>query len=86
MAYAVEISRAAQRQLRKLDDEVRRRIARRIDGLAVEPRPPGVTKLTGVTPAVYRIREGQYRVLFTIDDDELLVLVVRIGHRSDVYR
>ena len=86
MTYEIEIARPARKQLKKLDTEVRRRIARRIDGLAKEPRPEGVVKLTDVSPPLYRVREGQYRILFTIDDDKLIVLVVRIGHRSEVYK
>jgi mRNA interferase RelE/StbE len=86
MAYAVEISKAAKRQLRKLDQQAQRRVADRIDSLAENPRPSGVVKLTGVTPPVHRVREGQYRILYTIEDDQLIVLVVRIAHRSEAYR
>ena len=86
MTYEIEIARPARKQLKKLDTEVRRRIARRIDGLAKEPRPEGVVKLTDVSPPLYRVREGQYRILFTNEDDRLIVLVVRIGHRSEVYK
>jgi mRNA interferase RelE/StbE len=45
-----------------------------------------VAKLTDVSPSVYRVREGHYRVLYTIDDDTLVILVVRVAHRSDAYR
>ena len=84
MTYTIEIARPAQRQLRKLDPTARKKISQRIDRLATEPRPPGIVKLTDVAPPLYRVREGQYRILFTIDDDKLFVLVVRIGHRSEV--
>ncbi len=54
--------------------------------MAEYPRPPGVVKLTDVSPPVYRVREGQYRILYTIEDDHLIVVVVRIAHRSEAYR
>lgn len=86
MPYTVEIARPAQRQLKKLDVPIRRRVSRRIDQLANDPRPSGVAKLTSISPLVFRIREGQYRILYIIEDDQLIVLVIRIGHRSEVYR
>ncbi len=86
MAYAIEIARPAQRQLKNLDASTRKKVSRRIDSLAKEPRPSGVVKLTDVSPPIYRVRERQYRVLYTINDDKLIVLVVRIAHRSDAYR
>ena len=86
MTYTIEIARPAQRQLKKLDPTARKKISQRIDRLAKEPRPPGVVKLADVAPPLYRVREGQYRILFTIDDDKLIVLTVRIGHRSEVYK
>jgi len=86
MAYAVEIARPAKRQLIKLDAPTRKKVSRRIDSLAKEPRPPGVAKLTDVPLPIYRVREGQYRVLYTINDDELIVLVVRVARRSEAYR
>jgi mRNA interferase RelE/StbE len=86
MAYSIEIARPAQQQLKKLDPSTRRRVSRRIDQLANDPRPSGVAKLTDVSPSVYRVREGHYRVLYTIDDDTLVILVVRVAHRSDAYR
>lgn len=86
MAYAIELARPALRQLKKLDATVRRRISRRIDRLAEDPRPPGVVRLTDVDPPMYRVREGHYRILYTIDDEVLIVLVVRVAHRSEAYR
>ncbi len=56
-----------------------------MDGLAVNPRPKGVKKLSGLDD-LYRIRVGDYRIVYQIHDDRLIVLVVRIGHRKDVYR
>jgi mRNA interferase RelE/StbE len=59
-------------------------MATRINGLATEPRPPGAEKLSGHEK--YRIRQGDYRVLYSIDDGAQTVTVVKIGHRRDVYR
>lgn len=60
------------------------KILKRIDSLAVEPRPQGCEKLTGVER--YRIRQGNYRIIYSIQDYELTVWVIKIGHRKDVYR
>jgi len=84
VTYAVEILRLAQRQLAKVAGEERRRIISAIQALAHDPRPHGSKKLSG-RPA-WRIRVGEYRVIYEIHDDRLLVLVVAIGHRKDVYR
>jgi len=56
-----------------------------MDALAINPRPKGVKKLTGLD-SLYRIRTGDYRIVYQVRDDRLIVLVVRIGHRKDVYR
>jgi len=86
MAYSVEMTRPAQRQLEKLDASTLRKVTRRIDRLAEDPRPSGVVKLTDASPPIYRVREGQFRVLYTIADEKLLVLIVRVAHRSEAYR
>lgn len=83
--YRIEFSPSAYRQFSKLPPEAKRRIAPHIDALADDPRPPGAASLTGPTELL-RIRIGVYRVVYTIEDDKLLVLVVKIGHRRDVYR
>lgn len=84
MTYAVTILRSAQKQLAKLDAQTRSRIASAIHALAANPRPPDCKKLTG-RPA-WRIRVGTYRVIYEIQDKELVVLVVTIGHRREVYQ
>ncbi len=61
----------------------RQRVVERLLKLAENPRPPGCEKLSGQDK--YRIRQGRYRILYTIKDDELLVFVVKVGHRKDVY-
>ncbi len=75
-----------ERDLKKIKDRaVLRRIAGAIDGLAANPRPPGAKALRGDS-SILRIRIGDYRIFYTVEDAVLLVLVVRIGHRRDVYR
>ena len=76
---------AALRDLRKLEPAIRGRVGVAIDQLAQNPRPVGVEKLQGQENR-YRVRVGEYRVLYEIEDRVLLVLVIRIGHRRDVYR
>ena len=82
--HAVEFLPSAARALGKLDPAVQRRIARRIDRLAEDPRADAV-KLRG-TDVVWRVRVGDYRVLYAIEDQRLVVLVIKIAHRRDVYR
>lgn len=84
MPYQVQIIPSAQRELGKLPIKVRQRVATVIDGLAGEPRPVGCVKLTG--PNLWRVRMGDYRVVYQIQQKELIVLVVRIAHRREVYR
>ena len=84
--YAVYLKPAAERALKKIKDlAIRRRVGDAIGELAAQPRPAGVTALQGV-PGVVRIRVRDYRILYTIDDAVLTVLVVTIGHRKEVYR
>jgi mRNA interferase RelE/StbE len=85
MAYDVFISPAARRDLKRIRGPIRRRIAEAIDGLAEEPRSSGHTKLVD-EDHLYRIRVGDYRIVYQIEDDRLVVLVVRVGHRKDIYR
>ncbi len=62
----------------------RQRVVTRIGSLATDPRPPGCQKLSGAEK--YRLRQGRYRILYKIEDDRLVVTVVRVRHRKDVYR
>jgi mRNA interferase RelE/StbE len=62
----------------------RRRIVRRIQNLADEPRPPGCEKLSG--DVKYRVRQGNYRIVYAVEDEKLVVYVVKVGHRKEVYR
>ena len=84
MHYRIDYAPAAAKQLRKFDREIYVRIRPVIDALADNPRPSGCTVLT--VEKRYRIRVGDFRIVYEIHDSRLLVLVVRIGHRSSVYR
>jgi mRNA interferase RelE/StbE len=85
MVYRVLLTPAARRQLSKLPPEARKQLAPVLDRLADEPRPPGVVSLKGTAQA-YRVRDGDYRVLYEVDDHKHIVIVYRIGDRRDVYR
>jgi len=85
MAYTVEVAPAAERQLKALPKPIQTQIGRRIDKLVENPRPHGVEKITGGND-LYRVRSGDYRILYTINDQKLLVLVIKIGDRKEVYR
>jgi len=82
--YRIELTAVARRGLAALSAEDRKRIDDGILALAIDPRPPGVKKLSG--KKLYRVRVGSYRVIYQIHDDRLLVLVIKIGHRREVYR
>lgn len=85
MAYRVEFSETARRQIRRLGVGVRSRIERKLQTLADDPRPRGTVKMAG-TDLAFRLRVGDYRVIYEIEDDILLVLVIRVAHRRDIYR
>ena len=85
MSYRIRVAPAAVRQLRKLDASARRRVQAAVELLADQPRPSGAKKLVGGA-GEWRVRTGDYRIVYQIDDDVLLVLVVAVGHRRDVYR
>ncbi|MDQ3608356.1 MAG: type II toxin-antitoxin system RelE/ParE family toxin [Actinomycetota bacterium] len=85
MIYRVTLAPPAARQLRKFDPQVRRRIQAALELLAAEPRPPAATQLVGGS-GEWRVRTGDYRIIYEIEDDQLLVLVLRVGHRREVYR
>lgn len=83
-SYSVFIKPSAVKELEAVPTRDRQRIARRIQRLGDDPRPPGAEKLSGLDR--YRLRQGNYRIIYAIEDDRLVVLVVRIGHRREVYR
>jgi mRNA interferase RelE/StbE len=83
--YSVSIERRAQKALALLPDNVYTRIIKAIDGLTKDPRPPGAKALQG-RHSYLRIRVGDYRVMYTVQDDARSVQVIYVGHRLDVYR
>lgn len=85
MAYTIQFKPSAFRQLEKLPREVQKRIVARIEMLSDDPFPPGCKKLSGLADT-WRIRAGDYRVLYQVHRGVLLILVLGIGHRREVYR
>jgi mRNA interferase RelE/StbE len=81
----VRLKKTAQRDIKSLDRPVQKRILARLTELASEPRPAGAELLTGLAD-VWRVRVGDYRIVYTIKDDVLLVLVLRVGHRREIYK
>ena len=84
MGYSIVFARRALRDLKSLSAVDQTRVAKRIDALAQNPRPHGSKKLQA-SEDLYRIRSGDFRVIYSITDRELLVLVIRIGNRRDIY-
>jgi mRNA interferase RelE/StbE len=85
VSYTVEVLPSAQRELATLPKDVQRRIANRIDALREDPRPPGARQLQGVE-RLYRLRVSDYHVIYSIEGRRLVIVVVKVGHRRDVYR
>jgi mRNA interferase RelE/StbE len=84
MAYHIHLHSTAKRQLANLPAEVQKKISPAIDMLAANPRPPGIKKLKGMD--AWRIRVGDYRIIYEIRDNVALVLVIKIAHRSEAYK
>ena len=83
--YSLRIKKSARKELESIATKAdRRRVIRRIKSLADDPRPQGALKLSGLER--YRIRQGRFRILYTIEDAVLTVQVIKIGDRKDVYR
>lgn len=83
-SYSLTIRRSAAREIEALPKVDRIRVVERIQRLADDPRPPGCEKLSGEEK--YRVRQGDYRILYEVADAIITVIVVKIGHRRDVYR
>lgn len=84
-SYRIELKRSAAKEIEKIKNKRdRQRIVERIAGLSENPRPTGCQKLSGQES--YRIRQGEYRIVYTIADALLVVEIVKVGHRRDVYR
>jgi mRNA interferase RelE/StbE len=84
-AYSIAFKTLAEKALRKLPKTIQRRIVMAVEGLASNPRPAGAKKLTA-GDELWRIRVGDYRIVYHIEDKRLVILVVRVAHRRDVYR
>jgi mRNA interferase RelE/StbE len=85
MAYKVEITPAAQRIIKKLPKNIQKKLIEIIELLAEDPRPVGVVKLS-TTGNLYRVRTGDYRIIYEIQDQILLIVITKVGHRRDVYK
>ncbi len=85
MEYRVLVLPRAQREIKSLPLQTRKRVSEAIDSLEQNPRPSGVKKLKGAED-LYRLRVGDFRIIYAIHDQELLVIVINLGHRRDVYQ
>ena len=84
--YSVRLKASAVREIEQIEPKkVRRQVVNRIGALADDPRPPGCEKLSGQSDR-YRVRQGPYRIVYSVEDKVLVVFVVKVGHRSAVYR
>jgi mRNA interferase RelE/StbE len=83
--YRIEFVKQAAKQFKALPIQEKERLQTKIDSLISEPRPVGVVKLVAEED-LYRIRVGDYRIIYVIQDDLLLILILKVGHRRDVYR
>jgi mRNA interferase RelE/StbE len=84
-SYEIEITRSAERQLKRLPPDDRQRIVRAILPLSDDPFPQGSRKLSGYDD-VFRIRVGRYRVLYSVSEKKLIIIILKIGHRKNAYR
>ncbi len=85
MPYRIEFAPKAERDFKALDKPIQSRLARRINSLAENPFPQGIRKLAG-EDTLYRLRVGDYRIIYQVQGKRLVILIVGIGHRADVYR
>lgn len=83
--YSIEVSATAEKQLRKLSQKDQISVLKRIQELSREPRPNHSRKLRGLDN-IYRVRVGNYRVLYSIENKHLIIIILKVGHRRDVYR
>ena len=85
MTYDIQFTNAASKQFKKLSKAVQHQIKPVIDTLANNPRPHGYIELHGKLKGLYRVRSGDYRIIYAVSDQTLLVLVLKIGDRSNIY-
>ncbi len=83
-AYKIFFKKSVEKDFKVIPKKDLVKILERIETLAEDPRPPGCEKLSGQQK--YRLRQGRYRILYSIQDDELTIWVVKVGHRKDIYR
>jgi mRNA interferase RelE/StbE len=83
-SYKIYFRKSAAKEISKLPNPAIQKIIKRIESLAIDPRPVGCEKLTG--QEFYRIRQGNYRIIYSIQDNELTIWVVKISHRKDIYK
>ncbi len=84
-SYRVELARSAEKDLRKIDPARLSGIFQALESLSTNPRPTGVKKLAGAEHT-YRVRIGSYRIVYDLEDDKLIVFVIRIAHRKEAYK
>ena len=84
-SYSIRIKPSALSKLKKLPSQIKRRISAKIDSLASDARPAGGEKLEG-TDDLYRVRVGNYRIIYQIQDENLLIMIVKVGDRKEIYR
>ena len=85
MKYRIKVQRYAAKALKKIPELDRKRIGKKIDSLAEKLPSPDTTKMKGNNP-FHKVRVGNYRIVYEIQDDVLLILIVKVGHRKDIYR
>jgi mRNA interferase RelE/StbE len=85
LKYRIEVKRSAAKVLKKIPKPERKSISKKIDSLAEKLPNPDITKMKGNNP-FHKVRVGNYRIIYEIQDDALLILIVKIGHRKDIYR
>ncbi|MFN2304392.1 MAG: type II toxin-antitoxin system RelE family toxin [Anaerolineales bacterium] len=83
-AYKIFFKKSVEKDFKVIPKKDLAKILERIEALAEDPRPPGCEKLSGRQK--YRLRQGRYRILYSVQDDELTIWVVKVGHRKDIYR
>jgi mRNA interferase RelE/StbE len=83
-AYKIYFKKSVEKDFKVIPKKDLVKIFERIEALAEDPRPPGCEKLSGQQK--YRLRQGRYRILYSVQDDELTIWVVKVGHRKDIYR
>jgi mRNA interferase RelE/StbE len=83
-SYKISIKPSAVKEIEAIPQRDRQRIVARIQGLSSNPRPPGCEKLSGQDK--FRLRQGVYRIVYSVNDDEPSLLIVKVGHRKEVYR